>query len=363
MDEIERAQANLVVHTTTPLNAEPAMDRLVASFVTPQSQLYIRTHGEVQHLDAATHRVKVTGRVDRELDFSVAELRSRFASCKITAVLQCAGNRRADLQEVAKTSGDPWQAGAIGNVEWTGVLLRDVLAAAGAPTAGGLQVAFYTPDEIEVEGEKGRFGVSIPLAKVLRDEVLLAFEANGEALAPEHGFPVRVIVPGYAGVRSAKWLSEIRVQDEPADSPIQRHDYKLFPASVTKAQADWDMGLTIDAMPINSAICTPCQGQRLQAGSIKLAGWATASERSISRVDVSINGGRSWTPASLEQNADAPSAWTLWQLHAELEKGEHELVVRAWDDAMQTQPGEPDATWNFPGYLATHQHRIHVSVG
>ena len=362
MDEIERAKANLVVHTTTPLNAEPSMDRLISSFVTPQSQLYIRTHGEVQHLDEDSHRVKVTGHVARDMELSVAELRSRFAAHKVMAVLQCAGNRRADLQEVAKTEGDPWQAGAIGNVEWTGVLLRDVLAAAGAPSTGGLQVAFYTPDEIEVEGEKGRYGVSIPLAKAMQDKVLLAFEANGEPLAPEHGFPVRVVVPGYAGVRSAKWLSEIRVQDEPADSPIQRHDYKLFPASVTKDGADWDSGLTIDAMPVNSAICTPCKGQTLEAGPIELAGWATASERLVSRVDVSINGGRSWSQAALEQNADAPSGWTLWRLQTKLEKGEHELVVRAWDDALQTQPGDPDATWNFPGYLATHQHRIHVSV-
>ena len=341
MDEIERAEANLVVHTITPLNAEPCMDRLVASFVTPQSQLYIRTHGEVQHLDGDTHRVKVTGRVERETDFSVAELRAQFTSHKVMAVLQCAGNRRADLQQVAKTAGDPWQAGAIGNVEWTGVLLRDVLAAVGAPWTGDLQVAFYTLDEIEVEGEKGLYGVSISLAKAVHDEVLLAFEANGEPLAPEHGFPVRVIVPGYAGVRSAKWLGEIRVQEEPADSPIQRRDYKLFPASVTKAEADWDAGLTINAMPVNSAICTPRQGQTLEPGQIMLAGWATASERSISRVDVSIDGGRSWRQATLEQNAEAPSAWTLWSLSPSSRRGSTSLWCAPGMTLCRPSPANP----------------------
>ncbi len=127
--------------------------------------------------------------MDRELDFSVAELRSRFASHKVMAVLQCAGNRRADLQEVAKTSGDPWQAGAIGNVEWTGVLLRDVLAAAGAPTAGGLQVAFYTPDEIEVEGEKGRYGVSIPLAKACETRCCWPSRPTAKRWRPSTAFP------------------------------------------------------------------------------------------------------------------------------------------------------------------------------
>ena len=171
-----------------------------------------------------------------------------------------------------------------------------------------------------------------------------------------------MVVPGYAGVRSAKWVNEVRVQDEPADSPIQRKDYKLFPASVSKDDADWEAGLTIDAMPLNSAICRPQHGARVRAGPLTLQGWATASERVIKRVDVSIDGGRSWRQADLEQDDDQPHAWTLWRLEAELTKGEHELVVRAVDSAMQTQPDSPDETWNFPGYLAAHSHRIEVTV-
>ena len=362
MNEIARAKANLLVHTTQPLNAEPALDVLVANFVTPQDKLYIRTHGEVQHLDADIHKVKVTGRVEREMELGLTDLKARFSRRTELVVLQCAGNRRADLQQVAKTEGDAWRAGAIGNVAWTGVLLSDVLAAAGVPADSPLQVAFYTCDEIEVDGEKGRFGVSIPVAKAMRDPVLLAFEADGEPLTPEHGYPVRVIVPGYAGVRSAKWLSEIRVQEEVADSLIQRHDYKLFPASATKDGANWEAAITIDAMPINSAICAPPQGATLEAGPVRLKGWATASERRIKRVDVSIDGGSTWVQADLRQDDQAPCAWTLWDLETRLEKGPHELVVRAWDEALQTQPASPHATWNFPGYLATHQHRIHVSV-
>ena len=363
MTAAERAQTNLTIFSTEPLNAEPPLDRLTSAFITPQRDLYIRTHGEVQHLDEVTHRVRVTGRVARELELSVANLRERFAPRTVTAGLQCAGNRRADLQVVAKTEGDPWSGGAVGNVRWTGASLRDVLEAAGAETNAALNVAFYSPDEIEVEGEKGRFGVSIPMPKALGGEVLLAWEINGEALLPEHGHPLRVVTPGYAGVRSAKWVTEVRVQDQPADSPIQRKDYKLFPASVSKEEADWDAGLTIDAMPLNSMICEPAQGAQLKAGPLAVRGWATASERAVSRVDVSIDGGRSWRQAELEQDASQPHAWTLWRLEAEIGKGQHELVVRAIDEAMQTQPDRPDDTWNFAGYLAAHQHRVRVSVG
>ena len=360
--ELERAEANLVVHSTSPLNAEPPMDRLVSTFITPQKNLYIRSHGEVQHLQGATHRLKVAGHVERELEFTVQDLRSRFPHRTLTASLQCAGNRRADLQEVKKTEGDPWQAAALGNASWTGVSLRDVLEAAGAATHPSLQIAFYSPDEVEVEGETARFGVSIPLSKALSGDVLLAFEMNGEPLLPEHGYPLRVIVPGYAGVRSAKWVCEVRVQDRPAESPIQTKDYKLFPPHVQKGQADWNTGLTIDALPLNSAICEPARGARLKEGPVTLKGWATASERAIRRVDLSLDGGRSWLQAELQQQPDQPYAWTLWRLDAELKRGEHELVVRAFDEAMQTQPDTPDDTWNYPGYLAAHRHRIHVTV-
>ncbi len=362
MSEIERARKDLIVHSTKPLNAEPALGRLCSSFITAQSAFYIRTHGEVQHLDAQAHRVRISGHVQSPMTLSVDELRSRFAARTLTATLQCAGNRRADLQEVAKTSGDPWQAGALGTAEWKGVFLKDVLEAAGAKTAVQLYVAFGGCDVIEVEGERALYGASIPMIKAMSGDVLLAFEMNGGPLAPEHGFPLRVIVPGYAGVRSVKWLTNISVQDMPAESPIQRKDYKLFPPHVQKGEANWSQGLTIDALPLNSAICEPARGAKLAKGSVMIKGWATASERGVKRVDVSVDGGRHWRQAELEQRPDAPWAWTLWRIEAELEKGEHELVVRAWDSAAQTQPDSPDDTWNFAGYLAAHRHRTHVTV-
>lgn len=207
----------LIVHSNAPCNAETPLDRLRARFTTPQPDFYVRSHGTVPVIAEDAHRLRVQGRVARPLDLSMHELRTSFAGCTVMAVMQCAGNRRADLHRVRSVLGAPWAGGAIGNAVWTGVRLADVLRAAGADAGPSLHVAFDACDRVE-----GRrcYGISIPMTKALRPEVLLAVAMNGEPLAPEHGFPLRLVVPGFAGVRSAKWLARITVQDAPSDNPI-----------------------------------------------------------------------------------------------------------------------------------------------
>jgi len=358
-----RSKPDLIVHSETPYNAEPPLDRLRAAAITAQADFYVRSHGSIPHLDAATHRLRVGGRVATPLDLSMAELRERFPERSVTAVMQCAGNRRADMQPVRPTSGDPWAPGAIGNAEWTGVALADVLRAVGAETSAAIHVVLDACDEVEMPNE-GRFafGASIPMAKALSPEVLLAFAMNGEPLAPEHGFPLRAVVPGFAGVRSPKWLAAITVQDRPSDNHMQQRDYKLLPPHVTEDTVDWGQGLTIYDMPLNSAICEPAPHAKLEVGSTAIRGYAVATARDVARVDVSTDGGRNWQQAELEHDADAPWSWTFWTATLDLPKGEHELAVRAWDSAGQTQPALPDDTWNFKGYLSAAWHRVHVSA-
>ncbi len=353
----------LLVRSAHPYNAETPPDRLLASSLTAQADFYVRSHGDIPRLDPATHRLRVGGQVKTPLDLSMAELQERFPARSVTAVLQCAGNRRADLQAVRPTAGDPWAAGAIGNAEWTGVALADVLRAAGAETDAALHVAFESRDIIEIP-EEGRFayGVSIGMAKATAPETLLAHTMNGEALAPEHGFPLRAVVPGYAGVRSPKWLAAITVQDRPSDNHMQQRDYKLLPPGVTEDTVDWQQGVTIDAMPLTSAICRPAEGAMLDAGRVALQGYAVATARAVARVDVSADGGRTWVQAELAHDPAAPWSWTLWRIEMDLPRGRHELAVRAWDSAGQTQPALPDDVWNFKGYLSTAWHRVHVSV-
>lgn len=351
----------IIVRSPDPYNAEPEPGALIERFLTPQALFYVRSHGPVPKLPA-DHRIEVGGMDVKARSISVDELKSAFPTRTVTAVLQCAGNRRTDLQQVGKTNGDPWDVGAIGNAEWTGVRLADVLDAAGAPQDDDLFVAFTGADEVAVEGEEAAFGVSIAMAKARAPDVLIAWAMNGEPLAPEHGAPLRMVVPGYAGVRSAKWLTRIEVRDTPSDAPIQAHDYKLFPADVTSETVDWSQGLTIEAMPLNTAICSPGSGDSIPAGEVHIEGYAIAYDRGISRVEVSLNGGRDWQQATFADDPEARWGWRRWSLDATLAKGRQHLVVRAFDETGQGQPERPDTMWNFAGYLCTAWHHVHVLV-
>lgn len=353
---------HLIVHSEEPFNAEPPTAQLRASFVTPVDGFYVRSHGVIPVIDAMTHRLHVIGRVATELHLSLDELRTRFAERTVMVTMQCAGNRRADMQRVRPTLGDPWAPGAVGNAAWTGVALADVLRAAGADADPAFHVAFDCADECHVDGRVFHYGASIPMHKALGPEVLLAYDMNGVALTAKHGAPLRLVVPGYAGVRSPKWLHTITVQDAPSSNLIQADDYKLFPPHVTKETADPARGITINGLPLNSAICEPAPHAHLPAGPIILRGYATATERAVMRVDVSMDGGRNWTQAEIEDHAGGPWSWTFWHATLDLPRGEHELAVRAWDDAGQTQPAQPDETWNYKGYLSAAWHRVSVLV-
>ena len=274
--------------------------------------------------------------------------------------MQCAGNRRADMHAMRPVSSDPWDAGAIGNAKWFGVSLAEVLHAAGIDLERARHVAFHALNDGDVDGKRFRYGASIPIEKALSGDVLLANPMNDEPLALEHGFPLRVVVPGYAGVRSPKWLCRIELREQPSDCPIQAEDYKLLPPDITSTDGiDWARGVTINDLPVASAICEPPAQAQLRAGPTMLRGWAVATGRAIPRIHVSIDDGRSSHQAKAE-SAPSPWSWTFWALKVELPVGEHELVVRAWDDAGQTQPLSPDDTWNVKGYLSAAWHRVIV---
>ena len=354
---------DLIVHSTAPLNAEPPLDRLRRSFITDATDFYVRSHGDMPAINAATHRITVQGLVSTPLELSLADLKERFQPRTVMAVLQCAGNRRADMQGVRPTTGDPWAPGAIGNAEWSGVPLADVLRAADADQDAALHVAFEAVDiAANEDAPDAPYGVSIPMAKALDQDVLLAWAMNGEPLAREHGAPLRVVVPGFAGVRSPKWLRSITVQKVPSGAHQQAHDYLQFPPDMRKDTKDESRGITITAMPLNAAICEPQPGASLPVGETKVRGYAIATDRAITRVDLSSNGGRDWVQATIEDHGNARWSWTLWHATLALTKGEHELVVRAWDAAGQTQPAQPDDTWNFKGYLSAAWHRVHVNA-
>jgi sulfite oxidase len=351
----------LLVHQLHPLNAEPLPERLATAPVTPLGTFYLRNHGDIPRLDAAGFRVRVEGRVARGLELTVAELRDRFPRSSVVATLQCAGNRRGELAALAPVDGFGWRNGAIGTAEWSGVALADVLRAAGCEPDPGRHVAFEAADTVVLGERRFTYGGSITLDKALRPEVLLAFEMNGQPLPAEHGAPLRVVVPGQIGARSVKWLTAIRVQDEPSENHYQRREYKLLPPHMHAGNADWEAGLMLQDMPVNAAICAPENGTELAAGVVELRGYAIAGGRAIARVEVTADGGRNWHAADLAGNSGNPWAWTLWRAALALPEGAHEIAVRAWDAAAQTQPERLESVWNWKGYMNTAWHRIGIS--
>jgi sulfite oxidase len=221
-------------------------------------------------------------------------------------------------------------------------------------------VAFASADEVVMGDVRISFGGSIPLAKALGPEVLIAYEMNGAPLTPEHGFPLRVVVPGYIGARSVKWLTGIRVQESPSDNYFQQHDYKMLPAGSDPDAMDGS-GVMLGELPVNSAICTPPDGAELDRGPVLIQGYAiVGGGRTVGRVDISADGGKSWRKAELD--ARGPWAWALWKAEFDLPPGPAALIVRAWDSAAQTQPEQLETVWNSKGYMNNAWHRVAVRV-
>lgn len=349
----------LLVRQSAPLNGGPAPEWVTRSFETPNELFFVRNHGDVPAVDLDAYRLTVGGLVRRPLALSLDEIR-HFPKSTVAATLQCAGNRRLEMMAVEPIKNElPWGTEAISNAVWGGVPLRDLLAAA-EPRSRARHAAFMGLDETERHGHRFCFGGSIPLDKALRPEVLLAYEMNGEPLPSVHGAPLRVVVPGYIGARSVKWLSAITLEEKPSDNYFQSKAYRLFPQSMRAETVDYDQGMMLGDFPVSSVICSPLEGETLAAGTVTVRGWALAGGgRTVERVDVSADGGRTWTVASLRESG--PWTWRLWEAALDLPEGSHELICRAWDSAAHTQPEHPAQVWNFKGYVNNAWHRVRVT--
>ncbi|KAK3995292.1 mitochondrial sulfite oxidase [Cladorrhinum sp. PSN332] len=466
--------ARLITHTSKPRNAEPPNEELDRSFHTPNELFYVRHHMWVPVVEE--------GKVDQyaltvELpdgeakQYTLAELKERFPTHKVTAVLQCSGNRRNDMtRHAGKTNGLQWGVGAISNAEWEGVRLSDILADAGlkvanttlpqkATTSSSEDVPDANSLHVQFTGLEA-YGASIPLPKAIdpTGDVLLAFGMNGKPLPRDHGFPLRAVVPGNVAARSVKWLSKIVISDEESTSQWQRRDYKSFGPN-EGPNPDWDRAPSIQEMPVTSAITgvwvgdcvrrgrvpwmgnsnkaktasptskiidmaaipnqkvgftpkdsshsssVPCPTSTPANEPIALQGYAySGGGRAITRVDVSLDGGLTWDQAELIKDCSDPSnpchgnkswAWTRWRYTGALpilslpssstsplsmpgavkedcEEGifprrglvGHKkcttLIVKATDEAYNTQPESFRGIYNVRGNLATAWHRVKI---
>ena len=201
------------------------------------------------------------------------------------------------------------------------------------------------------------FGGSIPLGKACRPEVLLAWAMNGQPLPPVHGVPLRVVVPGYIGARSVKWLERVEVRSAPWHGYFQHVVYRLLPEDGTPGPG---VGVPLGLVALNADVLSPADGETVAAGPVEVRGYAFAGgERHVARVDVSLDGSASWSQAELLDDL-GPWAWRHWRITVDLAPGEHEIVVRAWDSSAATQPEDEAALWNPKGYVNNARPRVRV---
>jgi DMSO/TMAO reductase YedYZ molybdopterin-dependent catalytic subunit len=261
----------------------------------------------------------------------------------VLATLECAGNGRSFLAQ--HVEGVQWGACAIAHAEWSGVPLHLILEQVGLRPET-LQLVFHGADQGTEPGHAGplTFARSLPLAKALHPDTLLALHMNGEPLEPSHGFPVRLLVPGWYGVASVKWLNHIEAVDAPFEGYFQTYKY-----TVRRRAADGLQTVGVQAMAVKSEIIRPREGEVLGLGTQRVFGLAWAGEETVARVEVSTDGGQSWTDAEL-LGPYAPYSWTLWEYTWQpSEAGAHTLLARATSADGQVQPREHDV--HNGGYL------------
>lgn len=314
------------------------------------------------------------------LTLSLEDLKTRYPKHTVTATLQCAGNRRSEMNKVKLVKGLNWGIAAIGNATWGGAKLRDVLLAAGyGPdvTSWARHVQFEGLDK-DVTGTA--YGASIPISKALSEDgdVLLAYEMNGEDLPADHGFPVRMVVPGTVGARNVKWLGKITVSAEESSSHWQQNDYKGFSPGVDWDTVDFKSAPAIQELPVQSAITSPAEDTVIDrsAEMLTVKGYAwSGGGREVIRVDVSLDGGKTWQVAQLKSSdkEEDPQprppvgrawAWKLWEITVPLppEAQELEIVCKAVDNSYNMQPDTVAPIWNLRGVLSNAWHRVKVKI-
>ncbi len=354
---------DVIVHSTSPFLLETKLQYLRA-FITPTKHFFVRSHYGLPTLDIRTWQLTIEGEVENPLTLKFGDLR-QFGEVTLTTWLQCFGNGRSFF--VPRASGTPWRYGAIGQAVWKGIRVADVLGKA-KPKLGAKHVAAQGYDDPVAGAEP--FIRSIPLGKALDPNTLLVYEMNGEPLPLLHGYPVRLLVPGWGGSASVKWMRRMIVTKEEWSGRFMQSAYRV-PAGPTEPGAaieQRDM-ITATRQPVNSFFTSHQGGETLPAGEVRLTGIAYSGETGIDRVEVSIDDGP-WRPARIVQPDPATTtasqralSWHHWELSWQASAGKHVLACRAFDWLGRTQPTEQrDIPWNPLGYNYNAIQRIEVTV-
>ena len=307
--------------------------------ITPEEEFYIRDHFTAPRLVSRSWRLRVAGRVRAPLELSYADI-LRAPARRLTVTLECAGN--------------PVGAGGVSTAEWTGIPLGDLLRQAGLPP--GIRSIRLVGADGSGSAQVGAFRRSIPVEKALHDGTLLAYQMNGASLPPEHGYPLRVIVPGWYGMDSIKWLARIEALTEEDTNPFMTQEYVA-----TRLQAVGTARSPVTRMQVKSQIAWPRDGEVVSTGRQRIRGAAWAGESKVTKVEVSLDGSHEWVPATLE-TIPARYVWVLWNYAWDASRaGEYRISARATDDQGNVQPAERDAS-RIDGYEMNWRQSITCSV-
>jgi DMSO/TMAO reductase YedYZ molybdopterin-dependent catalytic subunit len=356
---------NLVVLGDKPLVAETP-EHLLDEETTPTPKLFIRNNGTPPDPPQSpdSWQLTIDGEVNSKLELTLGELKKRGKASTYRMMLECGGNGRSFFTPQA--SGNQWTNGGAGCPEWTGLPLRELLNAAGLKPSA-VYTAHYGVDK-HLSGDPGKLTLSrgVRIAKATNEHTLLVWALNGQPLPPIHGGPLRLIVPGWAGSASHKWLTRITIRDKEHDGPgMTGTSYRVpIKGMVPGAKADPKNFKILESMPVRSIITNPANGAKLAAGTkeLKLRGAAWAGENTVKAVDLSIDYGVSWQKATVGQPKNRFD-WQRWTATLKLPSdGYYEVWARATDSRGMLQP-HVAPNWNPSGYGGNPFHRIAVLVG
>jgi DMSO/TMAO reductase YedYZ molybdopterin-dependent catalytic subunit len=359
-DEINKARrssSGLIIRQKEPKNLETPFDE-VDSFLTPTELFYVRSHFPVPKLEVVSYQLRIDGAVRNPFSLSYQELRDMPSETRV-ATLECAGNSRVFL--VPQVEGAQWELGAVGNAEWTGVPLGALLERAGMET-DACEIVLEgadrgTPEVLPVPPVPISYARSLPRHKAIQPEVLITYQMNGRDLPPDHGYPVRAIVPGHYAMASVKWLTRIHVVREPFQGYWQTTDY-----------AYWDyldarpVRRSLGEMKLKSEIARPCVYETLAGNQVcTVFGAAWAGETEVTEIAVSTDGGQSWKEAEFLDPVQR-HAWRRWKFDwlTPKQPGKYTLLARAKDANGRLQPEKHDQ--NYGSYVITHPLPIEVFV-
>jgi len=355
----------LVLLGEKPLVAETP-ESLLDDATTPTDKFYVRNNGQIpdQAKDADSWKITVDGEVNKKLELTLGELKSKFKPVTRRMVVECGGNGRSFFTPQAR--GNQWTNGGAGCAEWTGVRVADVLKAAGVKPSAMFSGHYGADPHLSGDANKPALSRGVPIKKLIDENNLIVWAMNGQPLPNIHGFPVRLVVPGWPGSVSAKWLNRIWIRDKYHDGPgMGETSYRVaIKPMVPGDKPDMKNFRDLESMPVRSIITSPANGTKLAAGAkeLNLRGAAWAGDFEVRQVDISIDYGATWTRAKLEKPKNKYD-WQRWTATVKLPSdGYYEIWTRGTDTRGVAQP-HVAGLWNPQGYGGNPMHRVAVLIG